>query len=209
MALDWSREISFSGLKRSKARSKAAYPVKTRMNLLSGEQQDGGFRRTAPAAIAVVLVAALFIKFGVFDFYARVADKQVELSKQTQALAVMASAAADYDDVLAEYEGYESTGKVDSGLSVDALEAMSLVDKCVAPYARVASLTMEGDEMSLKLADSSLDQLGKLVGALERQDVVASVNLSTAGTQGSKSGEVSATVTVSLQSPAENDGKEG
>ena len=121
----------------------------------------------------------------------------------------MTSAVADYDDVLAEYESYETSSKVESSLTVNALDALSLVDKCVAPYARVASLTLEGDTMSLKLADSSLDQLGKLVESLEGQDMVANVNLSTAGTQGSQAGEVSATVTVALQSPADDGGKEG
>ena len=208
MALDWSKEVSFSGLRRRGSRQRSEYPEKVYMNLVAGEQGQSRTGRDVLGAIAIVLAVALVVKFGIFDFYARVADKQAELSSQKQVLSTVQAAAAEYDDVLAEYESYESASFMDSGLSVGALDAFSLVDRCVSPYARVASFTLSGDTLSLSLASATLDQVGQLVASLEEQDIVSNVLLSTAATQQSDAGEVAATVTVTLQpADATNDGE--
>lgn len=211
MALDWGKQISFSGLRRGKSgggHGKAAYPAKTYMNLVAPERKPGETRRNVLAGIAVVLLAALVIKFGILDFYGRVDAKRAELSAQQQVLSAAQASLSEYDDVLSEYEGYESANIMESGLVVDALDALSLVDRCVAPHARVATLTLSGDTLSLKLAGTTLDQLGVLVADLEAQDIVSSALLSTAATQQTEGADVTATVTVTLQpaaAPGEGD----
>ena len=205
MALDWSKQISFSGLKRRKASPKAVYPEKTRMNLLSGEQGSGLAPRSVLTGVLVVILAALVIKFGVFDFYARVGAKQAELSAQKETLAAMTAALSEYDEVAAKFESYESANIMSSGLVVNALDALSLVDRCVAPNATVASLTLSEDTLSLKLANTTLDQVGQIVASLEEQDIVADVLLSTAATQQSEASGITATVTVTLQAAADEE----
>ena len=206
MALDWSKQISFSGLARRKAHPKAVYLEKTHMNLLPGDQGSRLSSRNVLTGVLVVILAALVIKFGVFDFYARVGAKQAELNAQKETLATMTAALSEYDEVAAKFESYESANIMSSGLVVNALDALSLVDRCVLPNATVASLTLSEDTLSLKLANTTLDQVGQIVASLEEQDIVANVLLSTAATQQSEASEITATVTVTLQAAAD-DGK--
>ena len=86
MALDWNKEISFSGLKKRTPKPKDEYPSKTYMNLAVSEKSTFDIRNNIPAIIILVVVVALFLKFGVFDFYARIDAKQAELNSRQQVL---------------------------------------------------------------------------------------------------------------------------
>lgn len=199
MALDWSKQISFSGLKRKPARTRSEYPEKTYINLVVVDKKTLDMRRTIPMAVVLVLVVALFLKFGVFDFYARVDAKQAELTTHQSELHVLTSQLADYDAVLEEYEGYASLSIAESGLVVDAMDALSLVDRFVAPSARVASVALSGDTMTLGLADVTLDGVGKLVSTLYEQDIVSNVSVSTAATEKTSNTDLTATMTITLK----------
>ena len=198
MALDWNKEISFSGLKKRTPKPKDEYPSKTYMNLAVSEKSTFDIRNNIPAIIILVVVVALFLKFGVFDFYARVDAKQMELSARQTVLNGLTHDLANYDKVLEEYQGYESLSVSSEGLVVNALDALSLVDRFVAPSARVASLGLAGNTLSLNLTDISLDGVGKLVSTLYEQDMVANVSVSTAATQQTASEDVVAAVTITL-----------
>lgn len=198
MALDWNKEISFSGLKKRTPKPKDEYPSKTYMNLAVSEKSAFDIRNNIPAIIIIVVVVALFLKFGVFDFYARIDAKQAELNSRQQVLNSLTAELVNYDKVLEEYEGYESMSIASDGLQVNALDALALVDRFVAPSARVASLGLAGNTLSLNLTDISLDGVGKLVSTLYEQDMVANVSVSTAATQQTASEDVVAAVTITL-----------
>ncbi len=85
-----------------------------------------------------------------------------------------------------------------SGLRVDALEALDLVDRFVAPSARVVSISLVGNTLTLNLTDISLDGVGKLASTLYEQDMVANVSVSTAATQETASKDVTAAITITL-----------
>lgn len=198
MALDWSKEISFSGLKKRAAKPKDEYPSKTYMNLVISDKQAFDVRRNVPIIVILVVVLALFLKFGVFDFYGRVGAKQAELATHQQALNAMTAELVNYDKVLEEYEGYESMSISADGLQVDVLDALALVDRYVTPSARVASLALSGNTLALNVTDVSLDGVGKLVSTLYEQSMVANVSVSTAATQQTASEDIMAAITISL-----------
>ncbi|HAM15957.1 MAG TPA: hypothetical protein DCP91_08910 [Eggerthellaceae bacterium] len=208
MALDWSKEISFSGLKNRPAKQKTEYPSKTYMNLMVVDKRTIDVRKAVPTAIILAIVVALVVKFGILDFYGRVDAKHAELASQQQSLNALRSELTNYDAVLEEYEGYESISASEEGLSVDAVEALGLVDRYVAPSARVASISLSGDTMSLNLADVTLDGVGQLVSVLYEQAIVKNVSVSTAATQQTASPGVVATMTITL-APADEGGSAG
>ena len=199
MAVDWSKQISFSGLTKRKPKAAAEYPSKTYMNLMVQEKKTIDTGRLIPIAVVVVIVAALFIKFGVFDFYARVADKQAELNTTKSAVAAMQSKLTEYNAVLAEYEAYESTRIGDDGTKVNALDALALVDRYISPSARVSSVVLEGNTLAVTLADVSLDSLGKLSSLLNEQPMVVSVSVSTAASETGDANAVAASMVIELQ----------
>ncbi len=198
MALDWSKEISFSGLKKRAPKPKDEYPSKTYMNLMISDKKSFDIRKNIPLMVGLVVVVALILKFGVFDFYARVDAKQAELNARQQTLSALTSELANYDKVLEEYEGYESMSISAEGLQVNAVDALALVDRFVSPSARVASLALSGNTLALNLTNISLDGLGKLASTLYEQDIVANVSVSTAATKETASEDVMAAVTITL-----------
>lgn len=198
MALDWNKEISFSGLKKRAPKPKDEFPSKTYMNLMVSEKKSFDLRSNIPLIVILLIVVVLVMKFGVFDFYARVDAKQAELNAHQQTLSSLNAELTNYNTVLEEYEGYESMSITSSGLRVDALEALNLVDRFVAPSARVVSISLVGNTLTLNLTDITLDGVGKLASTLYEQDMVSNVSVSTAATQETASKDVTAAMTITL-----------
>lgn len=203
MALDWNKEISFSGLKKRSPKPKDEYPSKTYMNLMVSDKKSFDLKNNIPLMVVLLIIVVLVMKFGVFDFYARIDAKQAELNSHQQTLSSLNAELTNYNAVLEEYEGYESMSITSSGLRVDALEALNLVDRFVAPSARVASISLVGNTLTLNLTNISLDGVGKLASTLYGQDVVENVSVSTAATQETASEDVTATMTITLATVAE------
>lgn len=199
MALDWSKEISFSGLRKREPRGKDVYPSKTYMNLMVKDRKVIDMRRAIPVGIILLIAVILFTKFGVLDFYNRVNVKQAELNAQQQVLNSLTADLSGYDEVLAKYEAYESSNVGEDGLTVPATEALKLVDTYIAPQATIASLDLSGNMISLSLTNISLDGVGKLVSTLYTQSIVQNVSVSTAATQETDSADVTAAMLITLQ----------
>ena len=202
MALDWSKEISFSGLMKGKGKGgssgKVVYPSKRYINLIPQKERNNDVRKVLPVAILVFLLVVAFVKFGIYDLYASVAAKQAELNTQTQILRTAQAEAASYDEVKAEYEKYQSTKLASSDLDVSAIEAMQLVDTYIAPRATIDSIDYKDNTITLNLGDSTLEELGKLVGTLYEQDIVANVAVSTAGADASKNEDLTASMVITV-----------
>ena len=203
MALDWNKEISFSGLRKGKSKAKTDYPSKAYMNLMVEDRKTLEVRQAVPVGILLLVLVLAFAKFGVYDFYDRVNQKQAELSQQQQVLSGLEAELVDYDEVLAEYEAYESSRLSVDESTVSATDALELVDRYIAPSARVASIDLEGNVLSLNLADITLDAVGSLVSTLDAQPMVASVSVSTAATERTSAANVMVSMVVTLQKAGE------
>ena len=182
MALDWGKDISLAGLKKKAPKPKAVYPTKTYINLVVSDKKKIDLRSTLPKAILVVLLAVVAIKFGVFDFYERVGQKEIELARQTQTLNELEARLVNYDAVKAEYETYESTKLVADGLTVPVVDVLKLIDRYIAPAAQIDSIDLKGNTLSLNLSNITLNGVGKLVSSLYEQPIVDNVSVSTATT---------------------------
>ena len=199
MALNWSKKISFSGLKKSRAKPNNEYPEKTYMNLVVSTKREVDTRKTVITGVIALIAVILVVKFGVFDFYARVNDKVAELNVQQQNLNVLNTGLAKYDAVLSEYESYESISVTADGLVVNAVDALALVDRYIAPSASIMSISLAGDTMAINVTDISLDGVGQLVSTLYAQDMVANVSVATAATAQTASSDVTAALTITLK----------
>ena len=201
MALDLGKKLSLGDIKgASKKTKKSEYPQKTYINLVQVDRKTIDMRRTALTGIVVVVLLALFAKFGVIDFYARLDAKKAELGAQTAQLTALQSQLANYNAVLEEYEGYESMSLSGDGMSVNALAAIDLVETYVAPSASVGSLSLTGNELSLSLTDVSLDGVGQIANTLKEQSMVQDVVVFNASTRNSDNGNTTASMKIVLAS---------
>lgn len=199
MALDWSKNISFSGFRKRGGKGKVTYPSKRYINLMPRKESSNDLAKVVPLAIVLFILVALFVKFGIYDLYANVAAKQAELNSQTQVLRSEQARAATYDQVKEEYDAYQSTRLASSDDAVSALDAMGLVDTYIAPYARIDSLNYEKNAITLSLGNITLEDVGNLVGKLYDQPIVSNVVVSTAGADASKSEELSASMVIAVK----------
>lgn len=203
MALDWNKDISFTGLrKRTGGAGKADYPSKTYMNLMVRDTKTLDIRRTVLVGILLALVVIAVAKFGVFDFYARINQKSLELVQKSEQLGKLEEQLVDYDEVLSEYNLYESARIVSEGSEVAAMDALELVDRIIKPSANVSSINFKSDVLTLGLSQVSLDAVGSLVGTLYEQPIVENVSVSTAANnQKGEGSNVAATMVISLRVP--------
>lgn len=209
MALEWGKDISI-GKKEGSGKKKAqTYPSKTYINLMPTAAGPSNVGRNVLVGLLLLVLVAAFVKFGVVDFYAKVSDKQAELATQRQQLSAVEGKLSSYEDVVAEFEGYEVASIASAGMPMNAVEVLNLADQCVLPYADVSALSLKEDALQLSLTNTSLDNLGQLSSVLEARPEVKSVVVSTASTKQDAAGGTSATVTVTLQSQSQEQSQAG
>ena len=199
MALDWSKEISFSGLKKGKAKTKSEYPSKTYMNLTVVKKSTTDRKRVILLAIVLVAAIALVAKFGVFDLYDRVNQAESELAQHRSVLNELNTRLSGYDELLEEYESYDTEHLSADAATVSAKDAMDLVDRVVVPHALVGQVNLAGNVLTLSVTDINLDSTGALVSLLYKEPIVSSVAVSTATTANRDASDVTTTMTINLQ----------
>lgn len=182
MGLDWSREISFSGLRKKALRKpKDEYPSKTFMNMMVEDAQERSVKRVSLIVVPVVVAILLFMKFGIYDPYHRVYLKTQEFSRLTEEYAGLELKLKDYENVREVYRMYDAIRMTNDAADVAAIDALTLVHDYAMTVGHVYNLTLEHGTLTLMLSDTSLDKAGSLVSVLYQQPIVESVEVSSAG----------------------------
>ena len=195
MALDWNKEVSFGNIfKRSNKAGSSNYPTKTTMNLYVVERKTQT-NRVVLIGILLFLLVVLFVKFGVIDQYARLSAKEAELSQQKLNVSQAEAKLTNYDEVLATYQGFASTGDPNA---VDAISVLDLVTSQVMPYANVSSIVLKDGVLTLTVTGVPLSTVGDLTSNLMVQDMVENVSVSTASNATKSTVGDTATITVLL-----------
>lgn len=207
MALNWNQEVSLSSIKNIITRGKSGaelpttgYPTKTWMNLYQIDKKTTNLRTVVLSGVLVLVCLIAVLKFGVFDQLAIVSQKEAELEAQQELLLQVSSESEGYSDVKDMYEGYLLAL---GGDEVDSIRVLDLIEKQVKPAAQVSVITYADNTITLTLNNVSLETVGILAKQLENQDIVSTVNVSTA--QNTEKTTVS-TLVVTLVSP---EGEEG
>ena len=203
MALDWGKNISFTGLRKKAGKAKVEYPSKTYMNLAVQDAKSIDIRRTLLTGILLIAVVAAFAKFGVFDILDNVNKKSGELSQRAMVLSNLESQLVDYDAVLEEYNLYESARMVSNAGDVPAVDVLALVDDYISPSAQVSSINLQGNTLALNLSGVSLDSTGSLVSTLYQQPIVGNVRVATASNNDAGEDNNTVAMTITLQAPKE------
>ena len=203
MALDWNKQINFVGLPRRKGTPNDEYPSKTYMNMVLPDPHEQSAHRIVRIVVPLVLALAVFAKFGVYDFYARLFEKSAELDERTLAYERVERQLVDYDSVLEEYRAYEAVRMTQDATDVAAIDALALVDTYVRPVAHVDTLNLEDNVLTLGLSNITLETTSGLVGELYEQKIVRGVQVSTAS-QGKLAktslNDTTVTMTITLKS---------
>ena len=181
-------------LKRSK---KPVYPTKTTINLAVDDKGENKMARNLVLfAVALVLIA-LLAKFAVVDVMAAASAASGKVAAAQSQLSALEAANADYDELQERYAAFtvNSLSDVEKALA-DRGAILDLLQGTVANMAELQSVNVTGNTVMLQFANTSLQDVSRVVASLEGSDLVANVSMSTAKTD--RNDEVVSTITVTL-----------
>lgn len=181
--------------KRSK---KPVYPTKTSINLVTCNQQPRNVGRNL-ALFAVAMVGVLlFAKFGVVDVIGAASTASGKVATAQAQLTELQAANADFADLQEQYAAFAVNNLTDEEkVLADRGQVLALLANTVANSADLQSVQISGNTVQLQFANTSLDDVSRVVASLENEELVAGVSMSTAKTD--KNDDVVSTVTIALK----------
>jgi hypothetical protein len=108
----------------------------------------------------------------------------------------LAQAYGDFDEVKELYDAYQA--RLGSA-AVDIIAVLDMVEKNVKTKADVSAIVVADGTLTLTLYNVPLDTVGDLAKQLEGQDLVRTVNVSTATTQNAEGRNTVSTLVINLK----------
>lgn len=187
------------------ASKKKTYPSKKTLNLCVKEKPAIDPVKAIPLVLVVLIAAAAFGKFAVYDRLAEQerVKEQVEAAKAT--FETLSAEAQKYAGLEKEYEkysiGWMSENEKNLVLRTDMID---LVNKEIAPSAKISRISMSGNVISVELNGTTLADTSALVATLNQRSDIEKVSVYTASSEnknvkpakGEKAPEKAAAVSV-------------
>lgn len=166
-------------------RARGHMPTKKDINLAVIGEQHTNVLVALPAILLILLAAALFSKFLVYDRLQEVAAAQREVAQLQDQLDAGYEELSDYAELAELYAHYTFSGMTEEERErIDRVEVLSLIDRLILPQAGVQDLTVSGNQMTLNMSGSTLQEINLLVQKLEADDIVDFCGVTTAVSKG-------------------------
>ena len=152
-------------------------PSKRTMNFVH-HQSSFNPARMIPLILIMVILAAVFVKFGILDMmnlkmtaYDEVGQKQEQLSSLNKAL-------AGYDEVFYQYGRY-SYGWMDEKETsmVNRMDILMLLENTIGPKAVIEDIAITDNVLTMNIHGLTLENASTLVGFLESDPLVDSATV--------------------------------
>lgn len=162
-------------------RRRGHMPTKTEINLaIVGEEHINGLI-ALPAILLIILAATLFSKFLVIDRLREVSAAQAEVAALQRQLDAGYEELADYSELANLYAHYTFSGMTkEEQERIDRSEILDLLGRVVFPNAKIDSLSLSGNQMTLNMTSNTLQEINLLVQKLEDEPLVDFCSVSTA-----------------------------
>lgn len=182
------------------------YPEKTTINLLVRETGTGDPRTRIIAMVVMAVLVVVFLKFLVFDRILKGYEAERQYTELKQQIAQLQIINKDYEKVRMEY-GHYGNGYMNQEESAEQDRAvmMSIINADVISQADIQSIQISGNLAEVTIDNIRLGTVSSIVAALEGENTVAYVNVSTAGTNTSDTGStVQATLNINFKNGGKN-----
>lgn len=166
-------------------RARGHMPTKKDINLAVIGEQHTNVLVALPAILLILLAAALFSKFLVYDRLMEVEAARREVAQLQNQLDAGYEELSDYAELSELYAHYTFSGMTEEERErIDRVEVLSLIDRLILPQAGVQDLTVSGNQMTLNMSGSTLQEINLLVQKLEADDIVDFCGVTTAVSKG-------------------------
>ena len=165
-------------------------PTKRSVNLALAGEVTINWKVAVPAIIVIVIAAALFGKFGVYDRMVAVSEAEAKVSSLQSSVDAGLATIASYADVTEKYAHYTYGDMTDEELNrTDREEAIAVLDSLTENGAVIGSFTITGNTIVVPITGSTLEHISEIVASLEADPLVSYVQVSTAATNTQKNSE--------------------
>lgn len=182
------------------ARKQIKLPTKRTLNLLLKEKSLSSPSRLLPILVIIIAVTYLFSKYAVAGRLEQVNLAEAELATARKNLELIENAFADYDEVAEQYSHY-SYENFDKTVP-DRVEVLKMLENRLFPICTIQSLTINGRDIDMVVADVDLKTLTYINGMLQQEEpMIESVKIAsyTDNSDEEDSENSTATATVSIR----------
>lgn len=162
-----------------KAPKKAAIvaPSKKTMNFVH-HQSSFNPKKVIPIVLIVLIVAAVFLKFGVLDMLDKKAAAQADLDQKQQQLALVEAKLEGYDELAMEYGRYSYGWMNDTEVNmVSRMDVLNLIEKKISPKATIDNFAVNNNVLTLNIHGITLEEASRMVKSLEAAELVESASV--------------------------------
>lgn len=176
--------------KKALKKSAPVAPVKNTMNFVH-HQSNFNPKKVVPVAVALVLVMALFVQFGILAPMAKKTQAYTELAQKQEQLAAVNTRLAGYDELAMEYGRYSYGWMSDSEVNlVSRMDVLNLTEKYISNKAIIDNLAVNNNVLTLNIHGITLEEASAMVKKLETNALVKSASVYNAVAEEAEEAEI-------------------
>lgn len=163
--------------KKTPKKNAVVVPSKKTMNFVH-HQSSFNPKKVIPIVVILVIIAAIFAKFGIIDPLAKKTAALNELSLKQEQLAAVNSKLAGYDELALQYGRYSYGWMNDTEVNlVTRMDVLNLVEQKIAPAAVIDNMAVNNNVLTLNIHGITLEQASAMVKSLEQSELVTSATV--------------------------------
>ncbi|MBQ8238124.1 MAG: hypothetical protein IJZ39_08270 [Oscillospiraceae bacterium] len=166
-------ETKTKNVKKSK-KNAVQVPSKKTMNFVH-HQSSFSLKKVLPIVLVIIIVGAVFAKFGFIDPLARKTAAYNELTVKQEQLAAINAKLAGYNDLAMEYGRYSYGWMNDTEVNmVSRMDVLNLVEQEISSKAYIDNMAVNNNVLTLNIHGITLEQASTMVKSLEESGLVSS-----------------------------------
>ena len=194
---------AFEGADKSFIKKRRDLPFKVSINLSAVNEKRINPMAAIPAIALILIGAALFGKFAVYDQLEKAAQARREVAQVKAQLEAGYAQVEEYGELNDVYAHYTTSGMTEEELTrTDRVAVMELLRRAVLPRTPLDSWSLSGNRLSLTISGATLEAVNQTVSAIREEPLVDYCNVSAAATG---DGNVTANITIDLKPNSEED----
>ena len=152
-------------------------PSKKTMNFVH-HQSSIDLKKVLPVVLVILIVAAVFVKFGVLDPLDKKPAALNELSVKQEQLAAVNAKLTGYDELAKEYGRYSYGWMNETEVNlVSRMDVLALIEERIVPAAIIDNIAVNNNVLTLNIHGITLEQASTMVKSLEESELVESASV--------------------------------
>ena len=149
-------------------------PSKRTMNFIH-HQSSFNPKRMVPVILVLVILAAVFVKFGILDLTSKKIAAYEELSSKQMQLASLNKGLSGYDEVFYQYGRYSYGWMNETETNMlSRMDVLKLVEERISPNCIIENLAVNDNVLTMNIHGLTLKQASAMVKNLEKSPMVES-----------------------------------